>query len=77
MDQATMFRHVFEAFSSLSDAQELLAADEQVSANERIDHAKLHLDAVLQSDLDTFRQAMFSGHLTCSLAEGGEPCARS
>lgn len=37
-------KHVFEAYSSLSDAQEPLAAVMKETANERINHAKAHLD---------------------------------
>lgn len=77
MDQVTMFRHIFEAFSSLSDAQDVLEpgrpllVNDLVAAQERINHAKLHLDAIAQSDPETWAQAMASLRLTCSLEQGG------
>ena len=83
MDQVTIFRHAFEAFSSLSDAQDLMAPDDiripavrsgAVAAYDQINHAKEHLDAIIQSDPETWRQAMLSGHVACSLGKGGDPC---
>ena len=69
MEKVEMFRHIFEAFSSLSDAQDLIASRAPSRANAQINHAKMHLDAIAQSDPDLWREAMLSLPITCSLAK--------
>jgi len=68
MEKLDIYRHVFEAFSSLSDAQDLAAAGSVKAANDLINHAKLHLLAISDADHEIWRQAMSTG-LGCSLAE--------
>ena len=73
MEKIEMFRHMFEAYSSLSDAQDLIASGMGSQASERINHAKMHLDAVSHSDHDTLEllhEAMVSLPITCSLKGG-------
>ena len=53
--QATM-KHIWESFSTLSDAQELISMGRDTEAIEMINHAKRHLNEVFQQD-----QALLSG----------------
>ena len=69
MEKVTMFQHIFEAFSSLSDAQDLIASGMGSQASEQINHAKRHLLAITESYPDLWRQAMVSLPITCSLSE--------
>ena len=72
MEQTTIYRHIFEAFSSLSDAQDLADAGCKEMANDRINHAKLHLQAIIDADPEAWREAMRTAPITCSLAEGAD-----
>ena len=71
MEKLTLYRHIFEAFSTLSDAQDLITAQSPNMAIERINHAKAHLSAVSDADPETWRRALLSGSIACSLDEGG------
>ena len=51
LDQETVVGHVYEAFSILSDAQELLPLRKVAAANEMVAHAKEHLGEVLPAAL--------------------------
>ncbi len=66
-------REVWQAFSTLSDAQELIS-EEGERASDRINHAKRHLmvvlDAAKAEDEPAFRDAVFS-MTTCTLEEEG------
>ena len=53
--KATM-KHIWESFSTLSDAQELISMGRDTEAIEMINHAKRHLNEVFQQD-----QALLSG----------------
>jgi len=64
--QATM-KHIWESFSTLSDAQELISMGRDTEAIEMINHAKRHLNEVFQQD-----QNMLSGVMLNSTL--GEPC---
>jgi hypothetical protein len=69
----TIIGEVWQAFSSLSDAQELLAGTgaHGTAANERINHAKRHLQGFLewveQNHPDAFVRAVST--LNCTLEE--------
>ena len=69
MEKVEMFRQIFEAFSALSNAQDLIASGAPSRANEQIIHAKIHLHAITQSDPDLWREAMLSLPITCSLTK--------
>ena len=55
---------VWEGFCTLSDAQELIGTGQGDTANEKINHAKLHLMEVLKSGIP------LGVSVTCSLGEG-------
>ena len=63
----TMAGHLWQAFTTLSDAQELIGLGDPSRANEEINHAKRHLHEVFGtlSD-DEQRQAMLDTWL-CTL----------
>lgn len=67
-------REVWQAFSILSDAQELIGVEEGERASDHINHAKRHLMVVLEAarvgDEPAYRAAIFS-ITTCTLEEGG------
>lgn len=60
-------QHIFQAFSILSDAQELIAAGRAQGANDLVNHAKLHLLEIINADQDAFVQAMADLSLSCTL----------
>ena len=68
MDKTTMYRHIFDAFSSLSDAQEHIP-QLMVMANERVNHAKAHLGAIIEADREGYVEAMRLRPLACPLTE--------
>ena len=55
--QATM-KHIWESFSTLSDAQELISMGRDTEAIEMINHAKRHLNEVFQQDQDLLSGVM-------------------
>jgi hypothetical protein len=63
---------VWQAFSTLSDAQELIGVERGEKASDRINHAKRHLMAVLDKaeDEGILRRVVFEKK-TCTLEEGG------
>ena len=71
MKTKELYQHIFQAFSALSDAQELLALD-QSRANDRINHAKRHLLVIIQADEKGYAEAMVDLPLTCTLPAGKE-----
>ena len=56
LDPQTAMKHIWESFSTLSDAQELISMGRDIEAIEMINHAKRHLNEVFQQD-----QALLSG----------------
>ena len=66
LDQETVVGHVYEVFSILSDAQELLALRQVADANEMVAHAKKHLGVVLAAAPDAML-AVVSTRLGCTL----------
>lgn len=67
MDTTTMYRHIFEAFSSLSDVQDLIEMSQDEIAQQRADHAKRHLGANIERDQEGFAEAVALLPLGCSL----------
>ncbi len=65
-DQETVVGHVYEAFSILSDAQELLGVRQVADANDMVAHAKKHLGEVLSAAPDAML-AVVSTRLGCTL----------
>mgnify|MGYP001343610902 FL=1 len=65
-DQLTM-KHVWEAFSTLSDAQELISMGRNESANDMINHAKQHLSKVFEQDQTLLQEAMLNMSVTCEV----------
>ena len=64
--QATM-KHIFETFSTLSDAQELISMGRDTEAIQTINHAKRHLNEVFQQDQDLLSGVMLRNTMM-------EPC---
>ena len=72
MDQSTI-RHIWEAFSSLSDAQDHLATSDTKGATDRINHAKEHLVVVLHKAPEEERlEAIMAALEGCSLPKEGQ-----
>lgn len=71
MDNDEVIRQVFEAFSTLSDAQELVQGNSNVI--ETINHAKRHLLWVLEVDKEATARALIAitMALECSLEKKG------
>ncbi len=67
-------REVWQAFSTLSDAQELIGMGEGEGANEQVNHAKRHLMVVLDAAREADEQAFFRimTTLDCTLGETPE-----
>ena len=64
--QETM-KHIWESFSTLSDAQELISMGRNTEAIEMINHAKRHLNEVFQQDQDLLSGVMLRNTMM-------EPC---
>ena len=70
---------IWQAFSTLSDAQDMLEividTGHPDAADDRINHAKAHLkvliDKTMAEDPDGFLRAVMTS-MTCTLTEGGE-----
>ena len=71
LDNSSTMKHVWEAFSTLSDAQELILMNDSQRAIETINHAKRHLDQVFQQDQNLLRGVMLKSTLNfgCELEE--------
>lgn len=71
MDTKEVYQQIFQAFSVLSDAQELLGhvVGEWQPINAQINHAKRHLMEVIKADEPGFAEAMLGLPLTCTLPE--------
>jgi hypothetical protein len=73
METKEMYQQIFQAFSALSDAQELIATNRLHGANEQVNHAKLHLAEIIKGDELGFARATMDLPTTCTLSqEGGE-----
>lgn len=57
----------YEAFCTLSNAQELLSMGRPDAANNMINHAKLHLRAGFDTDRDTHHLAVGDMPIECTL----------
>ena len=68
--EAEDLHHIFEAFSSLSDAQDLLdiSGYGTGTAFERINHAKRHLAQLLGQDPGATARAITGAPMKCSLS---------
>ena len=64
--QATM-KHIWESFSTLSDAQELILMGRDTEAIQQINHAKRHLNEVFQQDQNLLSSVMLRNTMM-------EPC---
>ena len=64
--QETM-KHIWESFSTLSDAQELISMGRNTEAIEMINHAKRHLNEVFQQDQNLLSSVMLNNTMM-------EPC---
>jgi len=71
LDSKATMKHVWEAFSTLSDAQELISMGNTERANETINHAKRHLSQVFEQDQNLLCGVMLKTSLDfgCELEE--------
>ena len=71
LDNSSTMKHVWEAFSTLSDAQELISMGNTNGANETINHAKRHLSRIFEQDQNLLRGVMLNTSLDfgCELEE--------
>ena len=60
---------VWEAFCTLSDAQELISMGETDRANSLINHAKLHLSEAQDVDAEANRAAIVKKDFGCILSD--------
>lgn len=69
METKELYQHIFQAFSALSDAQELLGRviGEWQRVDAQLNHAKRHLMAIMQADEEGFAGAMRDLPITCNL----------
>lgn len=69
MEIKEVYQQVFQAFSVLSDAQELLgwAIGEWQPVNAQVNHAKRHLLSIIEADEQGYAEAMRDLPLTCTL----------
>ena len=73
METKEVYQQIFQAFSALSDAQELLDRSRLRGANDLVNHAKLHLLAIIHADEAGYAEAMRDLPITCTLpAEKGD-----
>lgn len=70
MEIKELYQQTFQAFSALSDAQELIEMNRLRGANDQINHAKRHLLAIIHADEQGYAAAMLELPLTCTLPEG-------
>ena len=69
--QVTM-SNVWEAFSTLSDAQELISMGRESDAIETINHAKRHLDVIFQQYQNLLKGVMLGQNFgPCELNPAG------
>jgi hypothetical protein len=73
METKEIYQQVFQAFSALSDAQELIGVNRLRGANDQVNHAKRHLLAIIKVDEAGYVEAMRDLPLTCTLPQEGEP----
>ena len=67
LDPQETMKHIWESFSTLSDAQELISKGFETEAIEMINHAKRHLNEVFQQDQNLLSGVMLNSALM-------EPC---
>ena len=65
-----IYREIFTAFSTLSDAQELISMERNNEAIDMINHAKAHLNkiaAASDEDMEIYKMAMVTIPFMCDL----------
>lgn len=67
LDPQITMKHVWEAFSTLSDAQELISMELATKAIETINHAKNHLNEIFQQDQNLLKRVVLESTLGCEL----------
>ena len=63
----TMTEHLWQAFTTLSDVQELIALGDSAMAVEEVNHAKHHLDKIFSYLGDDARMDAMRNTTTCTL----------
>ena len=70
LDAEATMKHIWESFSTLSDAQELISMERDTEAIEMINHAKRHLNEIFQQDQNLLSDVMLhSTFETCNFWE--------
>ena len=64
-----IYTEMFEAFCTLSDAQELISMDENDRAISLINHAKEHMIKASKYDEEAYRTGMVNVSFICKLDE--------
>ena len=75
METKEVYQQIFQAFSALSDAQEMLGrvVGDWQGVHSQINHAKRHLLVIIQADEEGYTKAMVDLPITCTLPEGETP----
>jgi len=69
LNEQEVMKHIWEAFSTLSDAQELMLFGDVKQAVNTINHAKRHLNEVFQQDQNLLQDVMLKSTFeACELA---------
>ena len=71
----SIYKEMFEAFSSLSDAKELISMGEKQRAIDNINHAKKHMIKASKLDPEAHRTGMCSVDFVCKIDEEMEVLA--
>ena len=66
---------IWEAFCTLSDAQELISMGDSDRANSLINHAKLHLSEAQDVDPLAHRESILRGDFGCILSDKNKELA--
>jgi hypothetical protein len=67
MEAKETYGHIFQTFSALSDAQELLTLNRLRGANDQVNHSKRHLLAVIEGDEQAYMEVMRDLPIICTL----------
>ena len=67
--KAEIDRDVWEAFSTLSDAQLMIEMDNKEKANDRINHAKLHIMRAMDRWGESRRSEAMTNFKACDVYE--------
>jgi len=69
LNEQEIMKHIWEAFSTLSDAQELVSFGDLERAVNTINHAKRHLNEVFQQDQNLLQDVILKSTFeSCELA---------